>query len=63
MTENSGREPHWTNMDISQRAGVRASVLLHLTMPLLMHDEFKEREVERHPPSGEKALGDTTGKF
>lgn len=28
-----------------------------------MHDEFKEREVERHPPSGEKALGDTTGKF
>lgn len=28
-----------------------------------MHDEFKERGVERHPPSGEKALGDTTGKF
>lgn len=50
-------------MDISQRAGARASVLLHLTMPLLMHDVFKEREVERHPPSGEKALRDTTGKF
>lgn len=28
-----------------------------------MHDEFKERGVERHPPSGEKALRDTTGKF
>lgn len=50
-------------MDISQQAGARASVLLHLTMSLLMHDEFKERGVECHPPSGEKALRDTTGKF